>query len=170
VPPRRWCCCQQTRHGRARRWIACGCRDKRGIFLRAVGQSVAPGSSPVLPLTLGRHSTFGTWCPGPWPVCSVRCPDTRRVARRASTQQPLRQLGGCVALSQAEPFEMGTRALPLLWTLTPDMVNRHRKRHFLRSLNKTVLYPRRCSAARCWAEQPCQEHSQPAPAAILHGH
>lgn len=87
----------------------------------------------------------------------------------ARTSPSSRQLRGCVAPNQGEPFEMGTRALPLLWTLTPDVVNRHRKRHFLRQLNKTVLYPCCCSAARCWAVQPCQEHSQPAPTAVLRG-
>lgn len=74
-------------------------------------------------------------------------PDTRRGARSAGT---------------GERWERGTRARPLLRTPTPDAVNEHRKRHFLRQLNKPVLYARRCSAARCWAVQPCQEHSQPA--------
>lgn len=126
-----------------------------------MGPSVAPGSSPALPVTLGSHSTFGTRCPGPRPVRGRRCPDMRRCRQGwgAAAPPPARGLRGTEP--GREPFEMGTRALPLLCTLTPDAVNGHRERHFLRQLNKTVLYPR-----RCWAAQPCQEHSQPAPAAV----
>lgn len=51
----------------------------------------------------------------------------------------------------ASPGTQGTRARPLLRTLTPDAVNKHRKRHFLRQLNKPVLYPLGCALLGCAA-------------------
>lgn len=52
-------------------------------------------------------------------------------------------------LNQGEPFETGAHVLPLLRTLTLEVVNKHRKRHFLHQLNKAVLYPRHCTAGLC---------------------
>lgn len=117
----------------------------RGVFLRAVGPSIAAGTSPVPPVALGSHSTGETRCPGPRWVQSRQCLDSRHVAGRALMNRPLQKLRGCV-LDQGEPFETGARALSLLRTLTPDVVNKHRKRHFLHQLNKTMLYPHHCTA------------------------
>lgn len=57
-----------------------------------------------------------------------------------------------VPAQQAGPFGTAPRARPPLWMLTPDTVNRHRKRHFPCQLHRMVPYP----------PQPCWEHPQPA--------